>query len=166
MPQSWLSRTANQWLFDPVSKHLNPFKTADQSERFFVKLQRDLEHQGAILTIRNSLFTAIDTKVGALLTHISLLIAILAIFYSMLATGVLYKIVLALEIISYLIATMICLRCLRFDLPDLDDENDPRTRHAYHELMNRRALFTLALDITFGTTIVLVLTFFVHVIAT
>jgi hypothetical protein len=72
--------------------------------------------------------------------------------------------VLALEIVAYLIATVICLRCLRFDLPNLDEDDDPGTLSAYHELTNRRALFTLALDITFGTTVLLILTFLFHAI--
>jgi hypothetical protein len=164
MLESWLGATINRIVFNRIAIRISPFKDADESEEYFSKLQIDYESQPGLLNISYGLFDAIDNKTGALLTHISLLIAVVAIFYSTLASGWAYKLVLGVEIISYLIATVICLRCIRFDLPQIQG-TDTHLKQIYHELTDRRALYTLALDITLITTLFLILTFIFHMLS-
>jgi hypothetical protein len=162
MIESWFGKALNKVVFDSLARRLNTVERRGNSVAYFNKLRQDYKQSDGLLNISYGLFSAIDTKTAALLTHISILIAVVSIFYSTLDNGAfVIKSLLIIEAIVYLTATIICLRCIRFDLPAVDGDQT-HEQQIYHEITDRRALYTLSLDITVAATAVLILIFIIH----
>jgi len=109
------------------------------------------------------LFSAIDTKTAALLTHISILIAAVSIFYSNAVNESFYRILLGFELLCYLCATIVCLRCIRLSIPPLNEPDNHKTS-AFIEIVKRRSMLTLASDMTICATLALIVILIGHVI--
>jgi hypothetical protein len=105
-------------------------------------------------------YDAIDNKTSALLTHITLLTAVVAIFFATSKSFVI-RFLLMLEVFLYLYATLKCLRCIRLTTPQPGDEDSEWQAECYIELFKRRALYRSASDLTVISTLLLaVLIFF------
>ncbi|MGO8737467.1 hypothetical protein [Rhodoblastus sp.] len=101
----------------------------------------------------------VDTKVSALLTHISLIIAALVFIYSSKA-GVsgMFKNMIMVEIVAYLILTVFCLRCIRMTIRlssgSAASENDALAI----ELYKRRATYNWTSNVTVAVTVATIFT--------
>jgi len=109
-----------------------------------------------------TLLGAIDAKTSALLTHISLIVAALSIFFSSVENSV-YKLVILSEICIYLLAAMLCLRCIRFKWPDITSQTSISDQDII-EVFIRKRMYDIASDITIFVTRCLILTFVTHII--
>ncbi len=54
----------------------------------------------------------VDSKTASLLTHVSLMLAVLAIFYSAMKIGSIISLIASLELFAYLIIAIGCLRAI------------------------------------------------------
>jgi hypothetical protein len=111
------------------------------------------------------LFEAMDQKAGALLTHISIIVAGLAILYQDSQTSLIWKRILETQIIFYLLLTFLCLRAIRMTAPWFDQiasmTRDDVARLKL-EFWKRRRCYNVATAITILATISVVVTLILH----
>ena len=63
----------------------------------------------------------VESKSGVLLTHVSMMIAITGLMLSVSKAEGLYELVLGIELVSYLLLALLCIRCqYQFDLTDFN----------------------------------------------
>ena len=78
--------------------------------------------------------SSIDTKVGPLLTHVSIMIAAIAAIISSLNLSVPKKTVFGLEMAIYLVLAIACLRCI--------DQQPTSSNKTHYTLIDHSALFS------------------------
>ncbi|MEO1733505.1 MAG: hypothetical protein AAFR45_07745 [Pseudomonadota bacterium] len=106
----------------------------------------------------------IDTKAGALLTHISLMTAIVGIMLVSFVESRLEQGILLLEMIAYLILGVMCLQCFRLGQgrgSDLEEEIVIEGR--MHEIAFRWDLHRFCLNTTTLVTLFFIATMVLHV---
>lgn len=105
----------------------------------------------SLLIEAKSMISALETKSGVLLTHISMMIAITGLMLAFSGDSVWYEAVLAIELVFYLILALLCIRSqFHFDTDELmrKTENGNSTPPHHHfqsvtfgELYYREKLF-------------------------
>ncbi len=106
---------------------------------------------------------AIGQKTSSLLTHVSIMMAILSIFYTTTGQHDPIRGALLLELFLYLLATLGCLRSificdLDSDRNDLDEMTDIRIK----EVLYRLSAYKWSLRVTIFTTIAFIVTLAIH----
>ena len=160
MYDSGLFRFLDRIAFNRIARFRSPFGSPEASKIFFERLEKDFKSDDTLLGLSFGLFTALDTKTSALLTHISVLTAVVAVLYSNANSYTLYKYLLGAEILAYLFSTILCLRCIRFALPNPQGDLS-HAGQAYQEIEKKRAVLSLASDITVCATVFLMILFVV-----
>ncbi|WP_374545112.1 hypothetical protein [Rhodoblastus sp.] len=105
------------------------------------------------------MMSGVDTKVSALLSHISLIIAALVFIYSSrsAAGSAGLKIMIMLEIVAYLILTVFCLRCIHMSV-SLSSASAAENDALAIELYKRRATYNWASNVTVFVTVATIVT--------
>ena len=94
--------------------------------------------------LAQSLFQVIDGRAGALLTHVSMMIAALGLCGPLIADNMVEEAVIFLEIGAYLVIAIGCLRCIASLLPhDLGDPSPDDAGALRRELILRQELYGL-----------------------
>ena len=86
---------------------------------------------------------AVDTKSGPLLSHVSVMIAIIAVFLSLSSFTIPKKIFLGLEMMAYVIIALCCLRCIHVE--EIGSGNIPYTEEQHKKPMKTALLTEAAL---------------------
>jgi hypothetical protein len=108
---------------------------------------------------------SVDAKSGALLTHISLIIAALTFYYS-LPDAWWIKTVLLVEIAIYLVLAILCLRCIMLKIPNEEasgSETETDNSGLEIELRRRELLYSFSIRATIFFTVILFLLILLHV---
>jgi len=163
MHDSRVCRYLDSVVFDRLASWRSPFPCAANSSDVYRKIGEDFKADDTLLAYSFGLFTALDSKTSALLTHISVLTAVVAVFFSGAPPHTYYRTVLAIELFAYLLSTILCLRCIRFALPSVTEQTS-HADQAFEEIEKRRLILGLASDITICATATLVVLFVVHLI--
>jgi hypothetical protein len=171
--ESWVGIQADRFIFNRIAA-LRPFGTQQAVTAYFERLQEQLATEKELQSITFGLLDAIDTKTAALLTHISLMIATAALFYTIGGSSNnqttvhafsiinwIIRQVLILEIIIYMSSALLCLRCIRMPLPDTTNINEHKEQ-IFLEIIKRRNIFTTASDTTNIATFIFIITVFMH----
>ena len=117
--------------------------------------------------IYSDVFAVIDGKSSSLLTHISVMIAILTYVVGKMEPGLLEKLMLVL-LLLYIVAAYLSLRCLRFWSFDdqhltranlTDDDKKQALTGLRLEMFFRQEAYKFALNLTSALTVVSVLVF-------
>ena len=108
-------------------------------------------HRAFIFEIMN----ALDSKTAALLTHISLLVAVLSFYYTFKNPTGFLKFIILTEITSYLILTLFCLRSIRMT-SGLSDVSKDETKSLQIELYKRRSTYDFAASATIIVTLIMI----------
>lgn len=123
----------------------------------FVKSLRVYDDNSGIPNVVGRTFGIIDAKAAALLTHTSMMIAALGISSSVVAETQLEQAVIIIEILGYLIISIICLRCISLfhEPPEYDDNR--LSEAVRDELILRRGLYRLCNRSTIYLTIIVLI---------
>jgi hypothetical protein len=111
------------------------------------------KHRDFIFQIMN----ALDTKASALLTHISIIIAVLSVIYTNGDKSEAIKSIIVIEIIGYLLLTFFCLRAVRMT-SGLSNKGASETEALQIELYQRRTAYNFASSGTIIITAIMMLT--------
>lgn len=160
MQESQIMNWADRKIFDPMIAFMSNQKTKQDEKVYFRLLEEMYKENDELFKLSFGLYAALDAKTCALLTHISLLTAVVMVFYTAQSTQYYFRFVLAIELAAYLIATLICLRCIRFGTPSYEDDH---ADDAYFEISRRRTLYQIASDIAVVATSVLMIIVILHV---
>jgi len=155
MLESRIGKALDRYIFDHLYERLTPFKEPGSLEAYFNKMSKDFDEDKDLLGITYGLYSAIDAKTSALLTHISILIAAVSIFYSNAVSGTFYRHLLGIELLWYLLATIVCLRCVRLSIPPVSETASHKI-YDYVEIIKRRSMLLLASDMTIVATVALI----------
>ena len=115
--------------------------------------------------------SALESKSGVLLTHISMMIAVTGLMLAISNNNFWLEALLALELVAYLMLALVCIRCqYQFDnvdfesiaVPDPNDANSARAwvheRQVKSEIFFRESLFRFSMKTLFVLTFLLSLT--------
>jgi hypothetical protein len=106
---------------------------------------------------------AIDSKTSSLLTHVSIMMAVLSVFYATMHQNSFVKSALLVELITYLIVTLGCLRGIFVFTPKDKQESLQKTIELrVNEVVLRLRAYKLSLYVTIITTIALIITLSCH----
>ena len=116
------------------------FRLRPQDEHLFEVQRAGLENRDHFLHD----MSLIDTKSSALLTHVSIMLAVIAVLLAQ-SNGAAWKWILTAELIAFSVVSVLLLRCVdilgppfRRLLPDADGELE---EHYRNEVLLRRAIF-------------------------
>lgn len=154
-------------MYDLVDK---VFKTLlslnEEDERKFADVRKDINHINHILHD----MVIIDTKSSALLTHVSVMLAVvIGMLFTLIGpkeSGSILAYMLKIEMVAYAVVAMVLLRCLDIMGPQFRKlRNEMREIDAqYHqEIIVRRAIYQLMSRVVFILTVVLVLITFLKI---
>lgn len=154
-------------MYDLVDK---VFKTLlslnEEDERKFADVRKDINHINHILHD----MVIIDTKSSALLTHVSVMLAVvIGMLFTLIGpneSGSFLAYLLKIEMVAYAVVAMVLLRCLDIMGPPFRKlRNEMREIDAqYHqEIIVRRAIYQLMSRVVFILTVVLVLITFLKI---
>ncbi len=120
----------------------------------FVTSLRVYDDKSGIPNVVGRTFGIIDAKASALLTHTSMMIAALGISSAVVAQTQIEQGVIIVEILGYLIISIICLRCVSLfhEPPEYDDER--LSQAVRDELILRRGLYRLCNRSTIYLTVI------------
>lgn len=105
----------------------------------------------------------IDTKTQSLLTHVSIMMAILAMFYGHTATTLSIRLAILIELILYLLITLGCLRAVFIVAPSaLDTTSEAILDARVLEVARRRTAYRISLFATIVVTAAFLLTVVAH----
>ena len=102
---------------------------------------------------------AIDSKSGALLTHISIMFAVLGFFLSDPNNHFLVQVSFLIEFIIYLVVAMVLMRCIDIMGPpfrELPEDQESLKETYYFEITLRREIYHRALRTVYVLTAVLI----------
>lgn len=100
------------------------------------------------------LFEVLDAKSGALLTHISIMIAATVFAFSVEDQVIILKVVFTVILASFLLTAICLIRCLRFWAAPSGDEVDPDYEDMMDQELHRRSeIYRFASQLSFLTTI-------------
>jgi len=156
------SKSYLQKFFDLFQRSFN-FLWHNQNTKIEIHdLQNRLEREAAIrkITIGEASFDyiqGIEHRAGALLQHVSLMIALTTVYFVFSEDIFVINTILSLEIIGYLWAALCCLRCiLHVSTNDIKDFNDENIVFAYQiEGMKRELILRHALQVLVILTVIL-----------
>jgi hypothetical protein len=154
-------------MYDLVDK---VFKTLlslnEEDERNFADTRKDINHINHILHD----MVIIDTKSSALLTHVSVMLAVvIGMLFTLIGpkeSGSILAYLLKVEMVAYAIVAMVLLRCLDIMGPPFRKlRNGMREIDAqYHkEIIIRRAIYQLMSRVVFILTVVLIMITFLKI---
>jgi hypothetical protein len=154
-------------MYDLVDK---VFKTLlslnEEDERNFADTRKDINHINHILHD----MVIIDTKSSALLTHVSVMLAVvIGMLFTLIGpkeSGSILAYLLKVEMVAYAIVAMVLLRCLDIMGPPFRKlRNEMREIDAqYHkEIIIRRAIYQLMSRVVFILTVVLIMITFLKI---
>jgi len=106
------------------------------------------------------LFEGLDQKTGGLLAHISVIIAVLAIFYNNVSYG--WQVLLLIEMIAYVFLTFLCLRAIRMTTPRDDAGPVEAVDYVKLEYWKRRRYYNAANAFTIVATAFVVFSLVCH----
>lgn len=100
------------------------------------------------------LFEVLDAKSGALLTHISIMIAATVFAFSVEEQAIAMKIIFTIILASFLLTAICLIRCLRFWAAATSNEKDPDYEEIMDQELHRRSeIYRFASQLSFLTTI-------------
>ncbi|MBS0498369.1 MAG: hypothetical protein HRU77_13915 [Gammaproteobacteria bacterium] len=154
-------------MYDLVDK---VFKTLlslnEEDERKFADARKDINHINHIL---HDMIT-IDTKSSALLTHVSVMLAVvIGMLFTLIGpkeSGSILAYMLKIEMVAYAVVAMVLLRCLDIMGPPfrrLGNEMHEIDAQYHQEIVIRRAIYQLMSRVVFILTVVLVLITFLKI---
>ncbi|MDE2388433.1 MAG: hypothetical protein KGN35_05030 [Betaproteobacteria bacterium] len=154
-------------MYDLVDK---VFKTLlslnEEDERKFADARKDINHINHILHD----MVIIDTKSSALLTHVSVMLAVvIGMLFTLIGpkeSGSILAYMLKIEMVAYAVVAMVLLRCLDIMGPPfrkLKDEMHEIDAQYHQEIVIRRAIYQLMSRVVFILTVVLILITFVKI---
>jgi len=154
-------------MYDLVDK---VFKTLlslnEEDERKFADTRKDINHINHILHD----MVIIDTKSSALLTHVSVMLAVvIGMLFTLIGpkeSGSILAYLLKVEMVAYAVVAMVLLRCLDIMGPPFRKlRNEMREIDAqYHkEIIIRRAIYQLMSRVVFILTVVLIMITFLKI---
>lgn len=154
-------------MYDLVDK---VFKTLlslnEEDERNFADTRKDINHINHILHD----MVIIDTKSSALLTHVSVMLAVvIGMLFTLIGpkeSGSILAYLLKVEMVAYAVVAMVLLRCLDIMGPPFRKlRNEMREIDAqYHkEIIIRRAIYQLMSRVVFILTVVLIMITFLKI---
>lgn len=122
----------------------------------YVKALRIDGDNGPIPTVVGRTFQIIDAKAAALLTHTSMMVAALGVTAAVVADTYGQQAVIVVEIVIYLLISMLCLRCISLfhEPPEYDDA--ALSAAARDELILRRGVYTICNRATIYLTVAVV----------
>jgi hypothetical protein len=148
---------AMAWWFDrPLLKALTLGWEDSALSKYFEHIRR--EQEGIPESIMTSMQN-IDSKVTALLTHVSMMIAALGLVAPVVANSRFKEGIIVFEIAVYLLLAIGCLRCLNlFNLRRLHGKaTSTLNAELRHEILLRRELYILCIRATTFITICLLI---------
>ena len=107
------------------------------------------------------MMSAVDAKVSALLTHISLIIAALVFIYTSKASAngaAFLKSMIMCEIVAYLVLTVFCLRCIHMTAKLSSGGAATESDALAVELYKRRATYNWTSNVTVFVTVATIMT--------
>jgi hypothetical protein len=134
-------------------------------------LQKELHHLELVAENRSdkigsaAFYTldVIDTKTQSLLTHVSIMMAILAMFYGEASTTAEIRLAILVELMLYLIITLGCLRAVFLVAPTaLDTTSEAILETRVREVARRRTAYRISLFATIAVTAAFLLTIATH----
>ncbi|MBX9916278.1 hypothetical protein R2083_05485 [Nitrosomonas sp. Is35] len=151
-------------LVDKVFKAL--LSLNEEDERKFADVRKDINHINHILHD----MVIIDTKSSALLTHVSVMLAVvIGMLFTLIGpkeSGSILAYMLKIEMVSYAIVAMVLLRCLDIMGPPfrkLRNEMHEIDAQYHQEIVTRRAIYQLMSRVVFILTVVLILITFLKI---
>ncbi len=110
-----------------------------------------------------SFLSAVDAKSSALLTHISIMIAFSIVLFESAKSNVYLKYLIGVEAVAYILLACLCLRCIRVLGPRLAVSTPDEYRQALkNEIIFRRELYDLTLNLVFVVTVLFAITFILN----
>lgn len=161
MIDSFLGRSLDNLLLNRISRFRDPFRASEERETYFSAIEQDFKTDAEFYQVSFGLFDALDTKTTAVLTHVSLLVALVGVLLSARDLNLWYKTALSIELVVYLSLTCLCMRCIRFLLPN-KLRKDSHSREVYKEIIRRWAIYTIVSDITILATFSLIFVVIAH----
>ncbi|UJP01249.1 MAG: hypothetical protein LZF64_05635 [Nitrosomonas sp.] len=154
-------------MYDLVDK---VFKTLlslnEEDERKFADARKDINHINHILHD----MVIIDTKSSALLTHVSVMLAVvIGMLFTLIGpkeSGSILAYLLKIEMVTYAVVAMVLLRCLDIMGPPfrkLRNEMHEIDAQYHQEIVIRRAIYQLMSRVVFILTVVLILITFLKI---
>lgn len=154
-------------MYDLVDK---VFKTLlslnEEDERKFADARKDINHINHILHD----MVIIDTKSSALLTHVSVMLAVvIGMLFTLIGpneSGSILAYLLKVEMVTYAVVAMVLLRCLDIMGPPfrkLRNEMHEIDAQYHQEIVIRRAIYQLMSRVVFILTVVLILITFLKI---
>ncbi|NBQ69780.1 MAG: hypothetical protein EBU46_13530 [Nitrosomonadaceae bacterium] len=154
-------------MYDLVDK---VFKTLlslnEEDERKFADVRKDINHINHILHD----MVIIDTKSSALLTHVSVMLAVvIGMLFTLIGpneSGSILAYLLKVEMVTYAVVAMVLLRCLDIMGPPfrkLRNEMHEIDAQYHQEIVIRRAIYQLMSRVVFILTVVLILITFLKI---
>ncbi len=105
----------------------------------------------------------IDTKTQSLLTHVSIMMAILAMFYAEASARAEVRLAILIELLLYLMLTLGCLRAVFIVAPAAFDEtNEIVLERRVREVTRRRRAYRISLFATIAVTFAFLVTIATH----
>lgn len=145
---------------------MNPIQAADHAILAFLTRRWSRDHiesyvrglrvddeESAIPNVVGRTFQVIDAKAAALLTHTSMMVAALGVSTTVVAETAGQQAVVIAEMLSYLVISLMCLRCISLfhEPPEYDDET--LSAAARDELILRRGLYRVCNRLTIYLTV-------------
>lgn len=139
-------------LLDPLLFRL--FSVIPDEEERYTALRKQLKNKEHFLYDMN----IIDSKSSALLTHVSIMLAVVVVLIS-LAPGKIWEVIMTLELIAFTIVGMLLLRCVDvmgppYKMPPEDPEE--ATEMYQKEILLRRGIYQTMVRVVFVLTIILI----------
>lgn len=138
----------------------------DEDERQFAETRKNINHINHILHD----MVIIDTKSSALLTHVSVMLAVvIGMLFTLIGpkeSGSILAYMLKIEMVAYAVVAMVLLRCLDIMGPPFRKLKSGTLEidAQYHrEIVIRRAIYQLMSRVVFILTVVLILITFVKI---
>lgn len=139
-----LDKLCTQWFKIEIHREVNFFSARKKIEEI-EQILHDME--------------AIDSKSGALLTHISIMLAVLGFFLSDSNNHLLVQILFLFELIIYLVVAMVLIRCIDIMGPPFRElpENQKSLNETYYfEITLRKEIYHRALRTVYVLTATLI----------
>ena len=154
-------------MYDLVDKVFKTFLSLnEEDERKFADARKDINHINHILHD----MVIIDTKSSALLTHVSVMLAVvIGMLFTLIGpneSGSILAYLLKVEMVTYAVVAMVLLRCLDIMGPPfrkLRNEMHEIDAQYHQEIVIRRAIYQLMSRVVFILTVVLILITFLKI---
>ena len=143
------------WIDRPLLKALTLGWEESAIDKYFDRICGEQEKipEPVMTSMQN-----IDAKVTGLLTHVSMMIAALGLIAPLVANHRFEEGIIVAEIAVYLLLAVGCLRCLNlFSVRRSSGKATSLDLELHHEILLRRELYILCVQVATGITIVLLI---------